>query len=110
MKLNDDQQENLADRLAEAVVQHWLAKAKEDLPAAVSEGRYLLDHLETYPVFLRRDHFKDRKSLSRQLVGLQSFLQAVQRDPSRVMKWDDLEESPEKNSLAEDLWSRERLH
>jgi hypothetical protein len=110
MKLNDAQQENLALRLAECVVEYWLEKAKEDPESARQEGQQLLNSLEQYPDRLKQQDLDNRQHLSRRLLGLPSFLRVVQRNPLRVLKWEKLPPSPSKNEQAEFLWAQQRLH
>jgi len=108
--MNDERQERLAERLAETVVRQVLLEAEEDKEAALGEIRSLVDYLETHPPWLKLFDLQDHKSLSRQLVGLPSFLRVVQDYPEAAQEWDDLPESDEKKSvLAVSLWSRGRL-
>lgn len=107
-RLSDVQQEFLADDLAEQVALQYVdpEALQNDPPSELPE---LLKSLELHPPFLHRKDFLNKRSLSRQLAGLPSFLRAVQNQPQQVQKVLNLPEGPEKRSQALHLWSQEAL-
>lgn len=109
--LNDAQQEQLAYRLAEAVSALRAQEAAESGPDRVlADLRAALASVESNPPWPLKADLKDAESLSKKLVGLPSFLRAVQNQPEKAQQWDSLPPNdPLRLVKAERLWMSERL-
>ena len=105
-----EDEEGLADQLAELVVLSFLRQAQEEGAPPVRQLDQYLESLELHPPFLRATDFQDQASLERRLVGLPSFRRAVQSQRRQVRRLLELPDShPEKLERARQLWVREAL-
>lgn len=100
--------DDLADDLAEQVVLHYVnPDALDEDPS--SELSEYLKSLELHPPFLSRKDYLNQKSLSRQLVGLPSFLRAVQNQREDVLGCLSMPEGDGKQARAVYLWGKEAI-
>lgn len=99
--------DNLAEQLAEQIVLQYVQPGEDD--PATSELRAYLDSQELNPPFLNRKDFLSEKSLSRKIVGLPSFLRAVQNQREEVLDCLSMPEGPGKPARALRIWEQEAI-
>lgn len=100
-----NQDENLAEQLASRVVLHYLNPQQPNR----DELQFQLDKLELHPPHLFNRDFQSEKSLRLKLVGLPSFLRAVQNQRQSVQLHLSKPDSDSERAHAAFLWGKEAI-